>query len=135
MTCSSIRSNPLRAIVAFQYPKKKLTVGGFYAILVDIARRASLKPVIQLDAGLTKQPQPLTAMLKTTRYRKAADLRQRRFVTPCGMLLFSLNHPAQYAQRRARSWTVVLISAPERQLENARSVMYWLSANGSSGYG
>src|SRR5215510_14655651 len=214
MTCSSMRSNPLRVIVAFQCPKKKLTVGGFYAILVDIARRASLTapqamvkvgqlyPVdasrgIRCVGDLCPQPHGyscpldlhgrvcsrglprgdyrghggglcrglsggrlrnlalLAALRKVeipeaprgpikfgadplsryVRHREAADLRQRRFVTPCGMLLFSLNHPTQYAQRRARSWTVVMISAPERQLENARSVMYWLSANASSGYG
>src|SRR5215472_18084220 len=44
MTCSSMRSDPLRAIFAFECPKKKLTVCRFYAILVHIARRASPPP-------------------------------------------------------------------------------------------
>src|SRR6266568_6450824 len=55
------------------------------------------------------------------------------FFVLCSILPFSLDHTTRDEQRRARSWTVVTSFAPKRRLDNARSVMRWPSATGSSG--
>src|SRR5262245_18073093 len=88
--------------------------------LGQVARTASVNDAVaHTERGPTSARYPVIryegTLSRYVRRREAVDFRQRRFVAPCGMLLFSLDHTTQYAQRRARPWTVVTISALKRQ--------------------